>query len=207
MKRGAKLGSRTKLFKKYETVNWDTERDVDIARRLGITRERARQVRNDLNKPKSKNHWKRSTLLKVKEAFYYLSKELQTTETLLTLIPVNSSYGTIQKYLQYFGLTKLADKRHLYPHKKYCWEEINFDLPNILIKQIWGFADNNFANITIATHRRLFNKQKSKFYVWRGQITQKQACIVPPPLEQLREFKQLIDAEKEKVANTIEYCI
>jgi len=43
---------KEKTANKWAAVDWD-KRDVDIAKEMGVTRERARQVRNDLEMPKS----------------------------------------------------------------------------------------------------------------------------------------------------------
>lgn len=46
--------------KQWRAVDW-TKQDVVIARELNVSRERVRQVRNILDKPKSPNHYKRTT--------------------------------------------------------------------------------------------------------------------------------------------------
>lgn len=126
--------------KQWEEVDW-TKRDVDLAKLLGVSRERVRQVRRKLNKPRSPDHHRNQSFIDFREWFNADRKWLsQLTPTELAAVypkPVIAS--TITYFLEKLGvvpkrtktltelitknsLPNLVTKRQLDGQAEACWE-------------------------------------------------------------------------------------
>lgn len=111
-------------------------RDVDIAAVMGVSRERARQVRRKLGKPESKFH-------KVQNL------EFQKFLTANTGRRINESLGEI---IDRFNLNPQTIIKHLKESKinyikgEHQKKVYNFDLPNVILSEIWGVHYQTIAN-------------------------------------------------------------
>ncbi len=155
----------------WDAQDW-TRRDVDIARDLGVTRERVRQVRAKRGlTPKRQYIDRYAEFLKAVNG----AKSLSFREA--KQMGVKISAFTFPRYCTRAGIER---HRNDDPRIKYPWNQMNWDLPNILLREIWGVGGFNL----LATHRSNHLKPKPAFRSMRGRI----------PIE----FQPIVDAEKVK---------
>lgn len=149
---------------KLAAVDWLMASDANIARQLGVTRERIRQLRHQLQKPRSLveglgdigttaykwivKNWDSLAGKTKREIADLFNKEYPS------LLDRNRIYAMIIR-------TKLPVSV-----KRQCkadaikWDEINFDLPNIVLTMIYGFGDN-----VVAASRNILFKHKARWHM------------------------------------------
>lgn len=113
----------------WRRVDW-TKRDIDIAREVGRTKERVRQMRRELRKPNSPYHRWPDRAFEIEEVAAHLNGTA-----------VNS------RDLEAIGLSRESALRHgikvvLIPvmerkSSKHPWHLMNWDLPNADLEEIW----------------------------------------------------------------------
>ena len=149
----------------YSKVDWNKQ-DVVIADELGISRERVRQKRLELNIPKpairrwcfrKKNHLFLSFINNHSSEF----KDKTAKEILELIRQQGIQEGTLNSLV-----AKLNELRIPFRKKnllKYHWKEINWDLPNLYISQIW-----KIKGLYVGTHRYRNQKPSPKWNVQFG---------------------------------------
>ncbi len=131
-------------------ADWVYERDVDLGRKWGVSRERVRQLRQALHKPQCRA---KNTSAKILELFRWIDENRAGIEgkhvaDVLPLMPEASRPVRIR------CLRKAGVKLHyLFGHSQ-ChphWKLINWALPNIVIEMIWTSCSgiNGIANARV----------------------------------------------------------
>jgi len=154
----------------WDKADWVNQADVEIARVVGCTRERVRQKRAELGLPKRLKwtlDWERYS------AAFPGIKELSFRE-FREKFP-HTAYNTFRKWAAGTGIIAKRSP-HVTP-----WDQINFDLPNAVLKDIWQLKSNRAAQ-----RRCDYHLQKPAFRSEHGSI----------PLE----WGPVIEAEKAKAA-------
>ncbi len=123
----------TKGYNIDDTREWDWSlNNADLARRYGISRERVRQIRNKLEipYPKIRGSKEREVIEKV--------ERLKEKDSEITVDAVSSllSNPVSQPYLR-LVLSK-HKINYIHGNRKYPWEKINWNLPNITISDVWN---------------------------------------------------------------------
>ena len=158
-------------LKQYE--NWDWKRpDIVIAREKGLTRERVRQIRVQLGKPKCLfHHFKYEAFLNTFKG----QKEISEAEAKEKL---GLSPQLLQKYCRMSGKTKTRAP-FIYTSS---YRLMNFDLPNIILKRCWKIEHSS----SLANFRCKYAKPKAKFRSIKGSVPD--------------QFKLLVVQEERKAA-------
>ncbi len=127
---------------RLSSIDW-TQRDVDIAKSLGLSRERVRQIRIGTDAPRS--------------PFQQISKEgIRLIEWIEYFRSTLSGRVTQREFLAFSGTTlsdngaaRIAGGYNF----KFCslkvWYKrlgINLQLPNVDLERIWGLSDNLVGN-------------------------------------------------------------
>lgn len=166
------------------SVDWEMTIDADIARQFGVSRERIRQLRAELNKPKCKV---KNLQFKSAAIFRWLeenraSLEGKSLSEIAELVPhEGTARPVVYELIKRSGIT-LGPGGPRFKHRGFDWGMVNFDLPNIMLCQIWGFP-----KYRIATTRNRTFKQYPKW--WLGGFSKE---INDPAL------LEAIEAEKQK---------
>jgi len=113
----------------FSTTDW-SQRDIAIAKTIGCTREYVRQMRASLGHPKLNKHIRAYQEFTTKFAGQTLveMKDLQAAFQ-------NTHESTLKKYCRKAGI-RIRPKQ-MEP-KIHPWGKMNWQLPNLLISEIWG---------------------------------------------------------------------
>jgi hypothetical protein len=139
---------RTVTKEMIESANWLEDRDVDICQKWGVTRERVRQIRIENKKPECIYQGRYGLpLLKAINANRAELIGLDLVDIAAKLTPV---VGTIKRSslvsaLKFLGV-EFKTKRLRYSNMKYPRDEMNWDLPNIVLAKIYGCSTSCIAN-------------------------------------------------------------
>lgn len=159
-----------------ESLDW-THPDIALARSTGLTRERIRQVRIKLNKPKT--HFKERKFRDFEKAF--------TGREILSYDEARKEFSTIapQTFRIYCDRIGINYLRRETP-SKIPWDKMNWDLPNTVLTEIWRIKAFN----SVASHRCNHTLPKPKLRrmgngLFYGSIPQS-------------DIPALIDSEKSK---------
>lgn len=146
---------------RYRDVDWDNYRDHYIAEQVGVSRERARQVRKILGRPcKYKGVGTRTiALIRWLGENIALSGTL-TIEQVLSMSGLDVNLGSASKAMRMSGFRKFE-----YPNARRRF--VNWDLPSSVINRVWDAGENWAAverrkhnlsapkwKMTIPAHRR-----------------------------------------------------
>jgi len=132
----------------WNEVNWK-KRDSDIARELGVSRERVRQKRQALGKPKV-------VVPTVRDKIVHLSETVDLTEMTVKEIAEAIGHGVSRTstVLKELGINP---KRGYVGHNaKYDWDAVDWEWSNEVIAQRVGAGINTVAS------RRSYLKQRGK---------------------------------------------
>lgn len=116
----------------WRALDW-TKQDAALAREIGVSRERVRQVRLELGKPKAKRHRARLST-PVRDA---ILAKLKSADG-LTMREVAAATGSTLPYVYQVGRMigyQFRNDRGTMP-----WHLMNWDLPNTTLQQVWGLA-------------------------------------------------------------------
>ncbi len=178
----------------WESINWE-QPDVEIAREVGCTRERARQKRAELGKPKHLFHlvnfrrfaeiFKGSKTLAYKEAD--------------SKFPISEI--TFTSYCRRLGIAKTP---RTYPKLPDFWGKMNWAIPNILLADIWGIRTAQ----RVAAHRcnRQLPNPQFRFISKIGRIPEQFVSIVQEERRKAADYangnKQPAGCESQPVDQT-----
>lgn len=160
-------------LKRYDwtQVDWNFP-DIQIARKIGCTREMVRQKRAKLGLPKCLFHnWRYEQFVK---AFYGVTELTHAQAKAKFPVAMNS----FRKYCAKAGIKALFEKTPT----KHPWNLMNWDLSNLLLAQIWKISKSG----TVANYRCNTIKPKPKIAP---------RCDNIPP-----EWQSIVGQEKLKAA-------
>lgn len=157
----------------YEKLDW-SQPDISLARSTGLARERIRQVRAKLGKPKT--HFAQRKFLDFKKRFCGL-EFLRYQEV---APQINISPQTFAIYCGRLGISRIRRSRP----SQYPWDEMNWEIPNNLLSQVWQIKTKNL----VAAHRCNHTRPHSRFRIQTG----KKQSPIPD------ELKLMIELEKSK---------
>lgn len=164
------------------TVDWEMTADADIARAFGVSRERIRQIRLKLGKPQCKVkglHLKAATILR----WLVENRDNLEGKSLSEIAELAPHEGTarpvVYDLIKRSGI-KLGPGSPHFRHRGFDWNQINFDLPNIVLSLIWGFSQ-----CRIGTTRNINFKPYQKW--WLGGFS-----------KEIHEPELLLAIEEEK---------
>lgn len=127
---------------RLSSINW-TQRDVDIAESIGLSRERVRQLRKEAKAPRSPFQQISKEGIRLIEWIEYFRSTLSGRITQREFLLVS---GTP---LSDNGAFRIADGYNF----KFCslqvWYKrlgINLQLPNVDLERIWGLSENLVGN-------------------------------------------------------------
>lgn len=131
----------------YRRLNWDKQ-DAHLAREVGVSRERIRQMRRELDMPNALNHKHHPVRMGETAYSYLLRPHLRmsgkaTAKELLALIdkePTRLNKSKLHEACRYIGFEVKREP---------CWFEkcdINWDLSSRDIDRIWKLSTNTAAN-------------------------------------------------------------
>lgn len=128
-----------KQTNKYEDVDW-TKQDIVISRELGVSREAVRLHRLKSGLAKSPKH-KRHTTFKHYNYIDLLekNKDKLQNKTFKEIRKILPWFDKIPARTQYYLLRKVGIRMSA---NRLYWKYINFDLPNIIISEIWGYSNH-----------------------------------------------------------------
>lgn len=157
----------------WKALDWK-KADIQIAREIGVTRERVRQVRASLGIPKNQFH-----IVKF-EAFkkQFEGRECLTYEEANSVSPI--SVDTFAIYCSKLGITRIRKTSQHDPR----YDLMNWDIPNVLLKDIWNIKGIN----SVAGHRCNHLLKKAAFRV----VSVNGVPRIPA------QFQTLVEAEKQK---------
>jgi hypothetical protein len=183
----------TKLARFYDRLDW-TKQDIELARETGYSRERIRQVRVQLGKPKSPNH-KRYPQTEMQKAMDALLAQHVMEENGRGRIWIpkreiakRTGYSplTVQIKLSQFGIS--ANCR-----EKADWANVDWGLNNKLLGEIWGIKHN-----LVSMHRYLHDCQSPEFFQPNGP--RYRAWLAKPATQaRIARQRELAQAFREKL--------
>lgn len=131
-----------------DAVDWEWTKDTEIAKAFGMSRERVRQLRNQLQKPKSKlEHLSQNqTAVMLWLRDHRSEVEGKALKEAAEIIPANGlSRTAMYKLLQLHTDIEFApgskEKR-----RGFDWDSVNWKLPNIVLQMIYDMPKNAVAN-------------------------------------------------------------
>jgi hypothetical protein len=150
----------SKATKDFSAVNWRELRDVDVAFEYGISRERARQLRNKIGRP-CVNKRKSSNQITI-ENYVAVRKLPATAAELYSQLPIKIGKHTAYAMFRKIGLDldfrppRGATPR-IFP--------VDWRLPNTVIDSIWSRGRYNWA----ANTRSRLGKPESAWHIGGGR--------------------------------------
>lgn len=158
----------------WENVDWE-KNDILIAEEVGVTREYVRQVRLAQGRDKSKFHG-------VNRNFYDFSNLFSGRKT-LTLKEAQETAPWIKEcsFRKYCAALNIEIPRSSYHEPRHPWDQMNFQLPNSILSQIW-----NTTISTISSYRSRHLKSRPLFRCTLGNFPD--------------EFKDMVEQEKIKAS-------
>lgn len=146
-----------KSTKDFSAVNWRELRDVDVAFKYGISRERARQLRNKIGRP-CINKRKSGNQIVIEN--YAAGVKLPATAAeFYSMLPLEIGKHTAYTLFRKIGLPLNYD-REVHPVPPVDWR-----LPNTVIDAIWSSGKENWA----ANTRSRLGKPESTWHIGGGQ--------------------------------------
>ena len=128
-------------------VDW-TKRDFEIARVLGCSRERVRQVRRILGKPPS-SQMQRKEQAKARElAAQRVIEAVRNapTDAILTIASLSQQTGVSEERVAAICRDNNLDLRRFRKvPRKYEYQQINWDLPNFALRRIYPHLEKSVA--------------------------------------------------------------
>lgn len=146
--------------KNLTAINWVELRDVDVAKELGVSRERARQLRNEFGSS-CKNQRKSSNQIEIEKFINKTPTHPASAVELYKILPVKISEQSAYSIFKRLRL-KLDYKRK---PKSGDFSLVDWRLPNSIIDAIWSHGRLNWAANTRA---RVYGKN-AKWHIGGGQ--------------------------------------
>ena len=137
----------------YEHIDWN-KRDVDIASEVGRSRERVRQIRKIMKKPKAD----KSAIRKHIRDNMHLSGTVTAQE--LSQI-IGTSRQCVYKFAKDVGFKlRPSGRKRVHP-----WDVMNWDLPNAILQRMWRIKTppSGQMGLKIAMARNRLKKPKPKW--------------------------------------------
>lgn len=123
----------------WSRVDWSL-RDIEIAQRTGLTRERVRQVRRDLQKPESPNKGIHTSVLKRNAVLDACARRRQPLSSKDLSVMLGTSQQAAAIILKNYPYRKVLNNR------KHPWEAFNWDLPTRDLAEIWNVRAQSVSN-------------------------------------------------------------
>lgn len=151
---------------KLEAVDWVFTKNIDIARQLGCSRERIRQLRHELQKPAClvKGLGDNNTACFKWIVQHQAELEGRTRREISELF--HKEYPSILLRPEVYNVIRLTGIRISLEREKYRqnsgieWGNVNFNLPNIVLKMIYKIPQYRLAN-----ERNRYFKAKSSWHL------------------------------------------
>ena len=150
------------IQKDLSSINWREQRDVDVAKILGVSRERARQLRNDvgvscINERKSSKRVAIEKYLASNPTIPSTAKELY--KELPVKVGMQSAYAIFKKLNLKLTYAKQTEENPVL-------KSVDWKLPNILIDAIWAggkcnWAANNRSRLGVGASSVVYNIRDS----------------------------------------------
>lgn len=180
----ASLGYHYKI-KDFDVIDWNLQ-DVVLAVNHGVSRERIRQLRKVLGKPRAQNYRMPSHESEVNAVNQNLIDTIKRRKVFMQktgVVRIAKSLNIttdLAKRLLVKADIKCADDR-----KKWDLSRLNFELPNCILESVWGVSQ-----MVVSAHRKKFNKPDAKWQTFNGMIKSHD-------LKEIGEFNLAVRAEKE----------
>lgn len=147
------------LERDWVGTDW-TLQDIVIAKMNDVSRERIRQIRVALGKPKSIYHHQQSTDCEMARRRVKLMAKIDANRERFKTMGVKQIARVIGKCPPTaFNWIKKLEVEHVDGLKIHPWSEVNFDLPNKTIQEIWEMPFN-----LASSYRDRKNKGPAKWY-------------------------------------------
>ena len=127
---------RARYLAQWRAVDW-TKQDVELAREMGLSRERIRQIRQLLGVPQSPHHGSYSAYRHRNAlALQWAAENLDRLEG-MSGEEVRRKHGFPRHFQVYEFLRAKGVLRNGNRIRKYRWSLMNFELPNGALQRIW----------------------------------------------------------------------
>lgn len=132
-------------IQKYSDLDWQNTRDIDLARQVGLTRERMRQLRITLNKPECIFRHCSKPMIQFRKVFAdYIKEKKEIPWPQFEALFPNTSRDRFKRWCHAAGI-HVQRSENTGSKPKYHWQFLDFRIPNNILSRIWKIHSQSIA--------------------------------------------------------------